>query len=420
MPHNNILFILHRLPYPLNSGGKQAIFNGLDAVKDDCNIVITYAEDPAKDTIENKELLFEALAGKIRIEPFCPQRQPQRSQILPKILNRISNFIKRRLHGKPAEYNPCKQWVDMLQPPSQAYIKHVNNLIAKYHIDIVQCEMLINLSFVRSLPKHVKTIFVHHELGFIRHELELQNPTYAQLHGEKYAIEAKRMEIELLNCYDHVITLSKIDLQKLIDAGVTTSISDSFAIVKPQPNNLQIVFDPYHLTFIGSDNHEPNLLGLQWFLEKCWPTLIQTDDKYHLTVIGKWSEYNSHNLSAQYHGVSFIGFVDNLASVLCGSVMIVPITVGSGIRMKILEAAGMNVPFVSTSVGAEGLPFKHGKHCLIADSPSDFVRSIQLFQDTEQRRLLVENARQLVNQHFSPEALRQNRLSIYQLLYAPK
>lgn len=416
MSKPNILFIVHRLPFPLNSGGKQAIFNGIDAVKENCNVVITFIEDPSKDTPQKKKAFLEAVQGKAILAPLVRTAPAEHfAKVRPALLLRILTNLKHRLHPHQDTSNPCRQWVSMLQPQPADFVNHVKSLITEYDIDIVQCEMLVNLSFVRTLPQHVKTLFVHHELGFVRHELELR-AVYSSYHGEAFAAEAKRQEIGLLNSYDHVMTLSTIDRQKLLEAGVSSPISSSFAIVKAHPDVSGIATDPHHLSFIGSDSHEPNLMGLQWFLDKCWPSLIKADPAYHLTIIGKWSAHNSSDLASRYPAVSFAGFVDDLPSTLCGTVMIVPITIGSGIRMKILEASGMGVPFVSTTIGAEGLPVEHNKHCKIADLPEDFVLAILALQDDKQRQCLIDNARQLITQRYSTDALRQNRLNIYQSL----
>ena len=93
--------------------------------------------------------------------------------------------------------------------------------------------------------------------------------------------------------------------------------------------------------------------------------------------------------------------------------MIVPITIGSGIRMKILEAASRGVPFVTTTVGVEGIPVENGVHCFVADTPGDFFEAVVKLQDTELRRRFAVNANQLVKKCFSVEALRKNRLDIY-------
>ena len=120
---------------------------------------------------------------------------------------------------------------------------------------------------------------------------------------------------------------------------------------------------------------------------------------------------------SKYPNISFLGFVDDLRSALQNTIMIVPITIGSGIRMKILEAANLGVPFISTSVGAEGIPLQNGTHCMIADSPSEFTNAILQLKDDKKRTTLIQNAHQLIKKNYSMEALRQNRLDIYSSIF---
>ena len=97
--------------------------------------------------------------------------------------------------------------------------------------------------------------------------------------------------------------------------------------------------------------------------------------------------------------------------------MIVPITIGSGIRMKILEAASMGIPFVSTTVGAEGIPLRDGHDCFLTDSPNTFVEDIVKLQDKELKLLFIQNANCMVCENYSLEALRRNRLEIYNTVF---
>lgn len=414
----NILFIIHRLPYPLSSGGKQALFNGIMAVKDHYNIFITYPEDSGKDTKTNQDQFNKLLGGNITILPYPTDKEktaPKPKNLLQRLVGKINTSINGAPSIKPK--NPFSYWIEELLPKSPQSINHILGIIEEHHIDIVQCEMLCNLSFVHVLPPRVKTIFVHHELGFVRHELELQNRKSDLFDGQSFAMCSKSLEIGQLNRYDCVVTLSPIDKQKLIESGVTTKIEESFAVVNAKENPSLLSDWKYELTFVGPDNHEPNLVGLNWFLENCWEKLLQLDSRYQLTIIGKWTERNITKLSAKYKNLRFAGFVDDLEDALHNTVMIVPITVGSGIRMKILEAANIGIPFISTSVGAEGIPVSSGTHCLIADTSEDFILAIERMKDNTLRDSFIHQANLMVRKHYSIDALRQNRLSIYQSLY---
>ena len=85
----------------------------------------------------------------------------------------------------------------------------------------------------------------------------------------------------------------------------------------------------------------------------------------------------------------------------------VPLLAGGGTRLKILEAMAMNLPVVSTSIGAAGVPYEHNKHLLLADSPEDFAAAtLRLLNDSNLRKELRKNARDLVSAGFEWNAIR--------------
>ena len=417
MHKKNILLIAHCLPYPLNSGGRQAIFNGILAIKDDYNIFITYPDtDTARDRID-KLAFLTAIGENVKLLPFVNNNSVEERSFVQKASCKLIALLNKICKTKQAPPNPYSYWIEELLPKSKSYIDHIRNIIKDCNIDAVQCEMVRNLPLVLSLPCNIKTIFVHHELGFTRHQLELESLSSDFYDGQTICNWAKCLEISLLNKFDHIVTLSSTDSRKLRDAGVTTRIHDSFAIVKSSQVANLVSDNPLELSFVGPDNHIPNIVGLKWFLDNCWTRLLQTDANYHLRIIGKWSEKNITSLSALYPNVSFMGFVENLESAIQNTIMIVPITIGSGIRMKILEAAKLGIPFVSTTIGAEGIPVQSGKHCLLADDPSDFVDAILQLKDHDKRAMFIIKAHQLIEDNYSLEALKRNKLSLYASIF---
>jgi glycosyltransferase involved in cell wall biosynthesis len=90
------------------------------------------------------------------------------------------------------------------------------------------------------------------------------------------------------------------------------------------------------------------------------------------------------------------------------SVCVVPLRIGSGTRIKILEAAAMARPVVSTTLGAEGLDFVDGRDILLADEPGAFAGAVAaLLSDAARRRSIGDAARRRVQQGYSPAVLRQ-------------
>lgn len=403
----NILYIEPYLPYPLDNGGNQAIFNGLKAMQDYANLYVTFMVDWRFST-KNLEDFKNSLPD-IKILPFEPPKNEKKINLTERIS--LSLYYRNIAQKQPKEDSfkslyTCESFPD-------EYLQHISKVIKEKKISAVVVEMPWMMSIVTALPDDVKKIYIHHELRFIRNQLELMSAG-KNLYRESATKVSKILEVGLLNMYDAVITLSSIDKMKLENEGVVTPIYSSFAVVKYY--NYKKAKDINYkntLSFLGWGTHLPNRVGLNWFLDNCWSTILEKDPSIQLNIIGKWSENDIEALSVKYQNIHFLGFVEHLDKALQGTVMIVPITIGSGIRMKILESANLAVPFVTTTIGVEGLAFEHGKSCYIGDTPSDFVNGVFHLLPSSERERIADNARKVIKESYTFEALKTNRINIF-------
>lgn len=400
----NILFILPKLPWPLNSGGNQAMFNGLASVKDVANIFITF---PVSYINENdSKSLIEQLGASCVIEPFLDCEE---ISFWGRAIRKIYRFLETKFVKSKKDALLDKEL--SFEVPSNKFVEFVNNFICNHSIDIVQVEMLSMITIVNSLPSHVRKIFVHHELGYIRKE-QLLFEFNANLRYKCKLDVYKIGEIGLLNKYDDIIVLSEIDKRKLEQEGVKVPIHASFAVVKSNPDFTPQIDDYHSLVFIGSSGHKPNLIAVNWFLENCWERLLTVDERFSLKVVGVWGESYSKPILKKYRNIIFKGFVEDLHGELKDAIMIVPITVGSGIRMKILEAANYGIPVVSTSIGAEGLPLINGENAFIADDATEFINSIIKLREKSIRIKFVKSLYEEIRDKYSLQSLSANRCQI--------
>lgn len=415
MNRKKILFVIPWLPYPLESGGHQALFNGIDAIKETFDIHIAYYVENDSQYPENEKKFLELIPNANLHPLFSSNDEDYPAWI--KVASHIKQTIKRVLGLSTCKTENgsnllCGQWIFSIYPMRREWLEHVSNLCKTHHFNIIQVEMPRFVSQILTLPKESIKIYVHHELGFVRRELE-QKQYEVDEYMRACRSFADNAEIGLLNMYDAVVTLSSIDKKKLECHGVTVPIYSSFATINMRNNYKFRVSDGLRLSFIGSDSHSPNFVGITWFLNNCWDKLKKENPDYKLIIIGKWEEQHILEYSSKYPNVEFLGYVDDLAEAIKGTVMIVPITIGSGIRMKILEACSIGVPFVSTNVGAEGIPVVSGKHCYLADTPDEFVNCIVRLQESDIQKKFVLEAREMVETNYSKEVLRDNRLDIY-------
>ena len=408
-----VLVVVPFLPFPLISGGHQGVFNGLSAIPNHVDVILTYPSYTEQDDNDEKHLV-SSLNRDIRIIPYKNYHHARAERVLEAIY-KLKYTIKRLIKGERTNQQtkaPYEEWLNQLMPRSEGFIEHINRIIQQEGIDTVQCEMLDTLSLILSLPQKVRTIFVHHELGFVRKE---QN-TYLQnepLVGSANVEINKIVEVNLLNRYDKVVTVSSVDANKLIAAGVHTPIHASISVVNTPVGNITESHWSGILSFIGPEGHPSNKVGLFWFLDNCWEHLLQANPSYKLRVIGIWTEETRKNMSVRYKNIEFSGYVADLDSVIRDTVMIVPITIGSGIRMKILEACMAGVPVVTTSIGKEGLPLENETHCFVADTPSQFVDAIGRMAESSLRNRLILAAQNVVKDTYSMTALKKDREALY-------
>ena len=410
----NVLVVCPWLPYPLVSGGDQAIFNGL-AVLDGCdNVYFTYPDGGVEKPQE--ACLLEKRLSHVHVIPMLGEGgSVKKSGLAKKIRHAVKLWMKRRLPSLLDSLVPQDATIDMrFSIVNESFVNHVNELIKTHHIDVVQVEMTQFVSFARYLPNNVKKIFVHHELRWVANELTAQQKRLGW-YGQEQVLNLKLQEIAMLNQFDQIVTLSQIDKQKLLEAGVTKPILASIAVVA-KPENLpeHIEMRPKMLSYVGPDLHYPNYDGVIWFLENCWEKILTRDSEYRFQIVGRWTDERRTEILAKYRNVSFTGFVENLGDAIRGTIMIVPLKIGSGIRMKILEAAQLEVPVVATPVGAEGLPIKDGEHAFITDDAETFVNDIFKLQDIALQKSLVRNMKDVIEKSYSIAALKENRKSLYE------
>jgi glycosyltransferase involved in cell wall biosynthesis len=148
---------------------------------------------------------------------------------------------------------------------------------------------------------------------------------------------------------------------------------------------------PPRIGFIGLFSYPPNLEGVRWFLDQCWPALRQAVPGVRLRLVGKETD---GPLRPRDPDVDALGFVsDPAAEIATWSAMAIPIRVGGGTRIKIAEAFSRKCPVVSTRLGAYGYAVEDRRHLRLADSSGDFVQAcVDLIRDRKAAAAMAEFA----------------------------
>jgi glycosyltransferase involved in cell wall biosynthesis len=144
----------------------------------------------------------------------------------------------------------------------------------------------------------------------------------------------------------------------------------------------------------------PNEDGVAYFVEKILPVIRRDIPEAAFWAVGRRPPRRLQALASS--GVVVTGAVEDIRPYLAKAALcVVPLRSGSGTRIKIFEAMAMGKAVVSTSMGAEGLPVRHGENIILADNPTDFARQVvDLLRDPLRRQRLGHAARQLVEENY--------------------
>jgi sugar transferase (PEP-CTERM/EpsH1 system associated) len=161
---------------------------------------------------------------------------------------------------------------------------------------------------------------------------------------------------------------------------------------------------PHQIVFTGTMDYYPNTNAVLSFAQQCWPLIRARVPDANWQIVGRNPPPEVQRL-AELPGVTVTGSVPDVRPYLAASaVAIAPLQIGSGTRVKILEAFAMRKAVVSTSVGYQGIAIESGKHLLIADHPEKFADAVVKLLHNPSARIALGNAgRALVEAEYSWE-----------------
>lgn len=434
-----ILFVIPTVPYPLNSGGNQAFFNMVDYVRHIMSVsVLFYAwsEEQEKQVEELKAIWHNVDFYVYAKERNTLSKEPLvRSAIYYKWLDKLKRSIERKMRRQLLSSDQvlsplsnkdfvCEKSVlseSVFKGLDAKYVDYVVE-VSKLGFDIIQVEFyeLISLGYV--LPQNVETVFVHHELRYIRNENEMALFEDVTPNDLMYYHIAKDYELNALRKYKHIIALTEVDKELLSDS-LGKCVYASPAVVKLEINS-NVEFVPCVLnrfTFVGYGGHFPNLDAVVWFCNEIAPCLRKRGVVFTFQVVGMGYEQYADELQESCPEIELVGFVDDLKAFLQGSIALVPIRIGSGMRMKILDMVSSSVPFITTSKGLEGINFKNAEECLIADNANAFADSMfKISTNPELQKKLVNQAKVKLKELYNPEEMLNRRMEVYKSILDEK
>jgi glycosyltransferase involved in cell wall biosynthesis len=156
--------------------------------------------------------------------------------------------------------------------------------------------------------------------------------------------------------------------------------------------------------------------AVEWFLDAIWPLIKTEVPEARFHAVGARPSPRILEAAAAGDGVEAPGFVDDVRPLVgrC-AVYIVPLRVGGGTRLKMVDAMAQGKAIVATSLGAEGIDGENGKHFLLADDPATFARTVVgLLRDADARAKLGAAARQRAVERYAWPIIGDKLLACYE------
>lgn len=243
--------------------------------------------------------------------------------------------------------------------------------------------------------RHKPKIVIVHDIFFERSESFARAglmPTYLQAERER--------ELSELQKADTLLAIQETEaakLRELLPGREVMTVGVSFPIRPPSHEP-----EPDSVLFVGSDN-DANFDGLEWFLERIWPRVRALRPGAHLRVCGDVA----NRLTTPPDGVDPVGRVPDLTPEYHNaSLCVVPLRIGSGLKIKLIDALCHGCAVMTTDIGAQGLEPLAGTAFIQADDEASFAQeAAALLSDPLRRRALCEAAIDTARRRFSSEAV---------------
>ncbi len=382
-----ILFLANRLPFCDVAGGHRVIYQRMSQLKKRGHQVGLAS--------------FISGAGRSHLQKLAAELDEV--EVLPQKKHRVA---VRALHDYTSRSLPAIFWKNY----SRSMMRLIGDMVERTHYDVVMAsfgEMGMYLYRNPHLSAVHKVVSCHRCLtsSFAKYAETPGVPLSLRLKSASQLRVLERYEFEMYSAMDHILTLTPEDRFTLLNHAPQLPIS----VIHPgidieflnrkinaRPTGPAIMMCGY---FADKSNHD----GAVWFTEKVWPRIIKIHPGLRCFFVGEGIQPELKRLADQYDSVHAIGRIDDLRPYReQASVFINPMRLGSGLRIKMLEAMASSLPVVTTGLGAAGIPAQNGVNCFVADTPELFAQSINwLLDDQELARTMGRRAQAMVSANYN-------------------
>lgn len=408
-----ILALYPFLPYPAVSGAKQRGASVLDilASRHEVTLVSFFGRDdsPSDLTTWNTHERFA--------QPAVTVARQSDEELSPDG-KRLRAMLPKPKFGMP-------EWLDFFDMPAMWNRLAELDLARFDAVHVRYISMALYALALKRMAPHLRLVIdlddipssaLARRFAYPKNRSQLRNSLW-QL---KELLKMYQFEHENLRRFDSVWICSQLDFEKMsrrigrARPFVVENVVDAQKLASIKRQNTQPA-----LLLVGDFSYEPNKEGAEFFVTKVWPEVRSKMPTAQLWLVGAKPDPNMLEWNGK-EGIVVTGAVAEVSPYLAqAAVSIVPLLVGTGTRLKILEALGAGVPVVTTRIGVEGIEAKNEADLLIADTAEDFASAcLRLLQDSALRQHLAESGKALVREKYNLPVMYGAVLNCYESIEA--
>lgn len=355
---------------PLDSGGKLRTYNILRHLSATHHVTYLSYYGGARDH-EYEQDILRHLPGTVTVHTKAPDATR---------FERYLDYVRRL--SRPEPYSVSKFTVPQVR-------QVLADWTSQHRFDVAVCDFLASsLNFPRELATPT-ALFQHNVETLLwrrraRFEAKWPNRLIAKIEYAKMA----RYEPLQVRRFHHVLAVSEPDrraMSGMIDPAHISVIPTGVDLATYRYDPEARATAPL-VVFAGSMDWAPNMDGVEYFCRDIWPQVLQQVPEARFRIVGRDPDARVQKLAST--SVEVTGTVPSIVDHLReAAVVVVPLRIGGGTRLKIYEGMAMGKATVSTALGAEGLDICNGRNILLADDPRQFAEHVvRLLRDEETRR----------------------------------
>ena len=351
-----VLSITPQLPWPPDSGGRAAVHQWLRWIGRRHEVtLLSFALEPP------------AAEARVALEGICARVEV----VARRLRSPLSAALGSLRSGEPHTLVPFV---------SAEMGRRVAELADPGRIDLVQVEMVHMARYEAALPVGLPRILRTHNVESAileRYAAHRRNPlvaAYAALQSRRL----RRYEADACARFDRCLAVTEVDTARLRSLSPAARIDcipvgvddDAF-----RPDAFPVVAEPTRVVTTGDYSWAPTADGLRFLVHEVWPRVRAALPQARLSVVGR----DAPDLGAdpRGRGIDVLGRVPDVRpEILRANVFVVPTRIGSGIRVKAIEALALGRAVVSTRIGCEGIEVEPGEHLLVADAPAEIAAQV--------------------------------------------